>query len=108
MLEAGFPAMRSVLETNPVLWTLSWLSGYRFPTAAWMASVTQPTLVLHGDRDSVIPYRLGQRLFASIAGPKTFVTIAGGDHNDAVPRDPGRYWDAIRRFIATLSPRGGG
>ena len=102
VLEAGFPAMRSVLETNPVLWTLSWLSGYRFPTAAWMSSVTQPTLVLHGDRDSVIPYRLGQRLFASIAGPKTFVTIAGGDHNDAEPSAPEAYWTAVGTFAGRL------
>lgn len=102
ILEAAFPSMRAILETNPVLWLLSWLSRYRFPTADWMASVRQPTLVLHGDQDRVIRYRLGQRLFASLSGPKTFVTIPGGDHNEAVPPDPGRYWQAIRTFVEQL------
>jgi len=102
VLEAGFPSMRSVLETNPVLWALSWVSSYRFPTAQWMASVKQPTLVLHGDRDSIIPYRLGQRLYDRIPGPKTFVTIPGGDHNEPVPQDARGYWAAIHQFISLL------
>ena len=102
VLEAGFPNVRGVLETNPVLWTLSWFSSYRFATAAWMATVRCPALVLHGDRDSVIPYRLGQRLFASIGEPKTFVTIRGGDHNDASPADPDIYWTSIRQFVESL------
>ena len=38
VLEAGFPNVRGVLESNPVLWTLSWFSTYRFATADWMAA----------------------------------------------------------------------
>ena len=54
----GFRPCASVLDTNPVLWVLSWFSTYEFPTARWMSRVRAPTLVIHGDRDSVIPYRL--------------------------------------------------
>ena len=102
ILEAGFPSMRSVLETNPLMWALSWGSSYRMPTAEWMSGVTQPSLVLHGDRDSVIPYRLGKRLYAALPGPKRFVTIAGGDHNEPVPIDAAAYWREINAFVATL------
>ena len=103
ILEAGFPSMRAVVESNPLLWLLSWFASYRFPTADWMARVPQPALVLHGDRDSVIPYRLGQRLFDALPGPKTLVTIPGGDHNDPVPRVPETYWRAVESFVASLS-----
>jgi uncharacterized protein len=103
VLESGFPSMRSVLETNPVMWVLSWGSSYRMPTVDWMAGVRQPTLVLHGDRDSVIPYRLGQRLYAALPGPKTFVTLPGGEHNEPVPPDAEAYWRAVRQFTASLS-----
>ena len=107
VLENGFPHVRAVLETNPLLWGLSWLSAYRFPTAHWMTSVTQPALVIHGDRDSVIPYRLGQRLYSELRGPKTFVTIAGGDHNDAVPADSKAYWEGIETFVGGIAPASG-
>jgi fermentation-respiration switch protein FrsA (DUF1100 family) len=103
VLEAGFPTMRSVVAINPVLWTLSWFSSYRFPTAEWMAQVQQPVLVIHGDDDSVIPYHLGQRLYEQLREPKTFITIPGGDHNDAVPRVPEIYWQAVEDFIARLT-----
>lgn len=102
ILEAGFPSMRAVLETNPVMWALSWASSYRMPTAQWMAGVRAPALVLHGDRDSVIRYSLGRRLFESLPGPKTFVTLAGGEHNVAVPPDEPAYWRAIHAFVAGL------
>jgi fermentation-respiration switch protein FrsA (DUF1100 family) len=102
VLEAGFPSMRAVLETNPVLWLLSWVSSYRFPTAEWMTKVRAPVLVLHGDADSVIPFRLGRRLHDAIPGPKRFVTIPGGDHNDASPRSGEAYWDAVAEFVRSL------
>jgi fermentation-respiration switch protein FrsA (DUF1100 family) len=99
ILESGFPTMRSVLETSPIMWVLSWLSSYRFPTAEWMAAVSSPVLVLHGDSDRVIRYRLGQRLFDGLRGPKRFVTLPGVDHNDLAPPDWPLYWDAIRDFV---------
>jgi len=102
VLEAGFPSMRSVLETNRVLWTMSWLSSYRFATSIWMRSVQRPVLVIHGDGDTIIPYRLGQRLYNSLGGTKRMLTIRGGDHNDASPAEPERYWAAVRDFAASL------
>ena len=89
-----------MLETVPPLWVASWLSSYRFPTAQWRQSVGAAKLVMHGDADSVIPYRLGRRLFDQIPEPKRMVTIAGGDHNDLVPREEARYWKEVEAFIS--------
>ena len=105
VLEAGFPSARALFETNPVMYALSLFATYRFATADWMSAVRAPTLVVHGDRDRVIPYRLGQRLYEGLAGPKRFVTIPGGDHNDPAPADAELYWGAIRGFIASLPRR---
>ena len=65
----------------------------------------RPVLMLHGDRDSIIPFALGRELFEQIPEPKTFVAIPGGDHNDAAAPDPAAYWTAIDRFIAGLARR---
>ena len=100
VFESGFPSMRSVIETNPIMWVLSWLSSYSLPTAAWMANVQAPALVLHGDRDDVIAYRLGKRLHDRLPGPKRFVTLPGIDHNYPVPADWPLYWDAVLGFAA--------
>jgi uncharacterized protein len=103
IIEAGFPSMRAVVRTNPVLWALSWFSSYEFPTARWLASSQAPVLVIHGDRDSVIPYQLGRELHASLPGTTPFVTVKGGDHNDLEPADAATYWAAIDQFVSAIS-----
>ena len=102
VLEAGFPTARAIFERNPVMLLLSVFASYRFATAEWMSGVRVPALVIHGDADSVIPYRLGQRLYEGLRGPKRFVTIPGGDHNDVTPANPTLYWDAVAEFVASL------
>lgn len=102
VLEAGFPEARAIFAGSPVLSVLSHLSSYRFPTASWMAGVTSPTLVLHGTADSVIPFRLGEELYATLREPKRFHAIEGGDHNDTRPRDAEAYWKAVGQFVKGL------
>ena len=102
ILEAGFPSMRAVVRSNPIFAVLSWFASYEFPTARYMAQSRVPALLLHGDADRVIPYELGRELHDAIPGEKRFVTIKGGDHNDALPRDADTYWRAVEEFIASL------
>jgi pimeloyl-ACP methyl ester carboxylesterase len=58
--------------------------------------VTAPLLVVHGDEDTVVPIRLGERLYAKIQALKHFVRVAGGGHSDLGARAVG----AAKRFIA--------
>lgn len=103
VLEGSFPSVRALVRTNLVMAVLGWFSSYRFPTADLMAGVNRPVLVIHGDADSVIPFRLGEQLFSTLRGPKHFHRIAGGDHNDASPAEPDDYWNAVKRFIADVT-----
>jgi fermentation-respiration switch protein FrsA (DUF1100 family) len=45
-----------------------------------IAKVTAPVLIVHGDRDGVVPIALGERLYQLIKSPKRFIRIAGGNH----------------------------
>jgi len=45
-----------------------------------IGKVTAPVLVLHGDHDRVVPFALGERLYALINSPKRFVRFQGGGH----------------------------
>jgi len=105
VIESGFPDARSIVRSDPVLAVLSILASYRFPTAAYLQRAAKPILVIHGDADQIIPFTLGKRLFDSINGDKTFVTIRNGDHNDAQPADPATYWHGVDDFIGRLVAR---
>ena len=103
ILEASFASARAAVRSSPVLAGLSLLGSYRFPTTQFMKNVRAPALVLHGDRDSVIPFELGRAVYDALPGPKSFVVIRGGDHNDTVAADDG-YWPAVEGFVARLTP----
>jgi len=66
-----------------------------------IAKVTAPLLVLHGERDGVVPITLGERLFALANEPKRFVRFPAGTHVDL---DQHGALDAVRSFIAPTLP----
>jgi uncharacterized protein len=47
-----------------------------------IGKVTAPVLVLHGDRDDIVPIAMAERLYGLINTPKRFVRFAGIGHND--------------------------
>jgi fermentation-respiration switch protein FrsA (DUF1100 family) len=62
-----------------------------------IARVTAPVLVMHGERDTVVPIAYGERLYALIGAPKRFVRIANAGHND---KDEHGAPDIVRQFLA--------
>jgi hypothetical protein len=62
-----------------------------------IGKVTAPVLVLHGDQDQVVPFALGQRLYAMINAPKRFVSFPGAGHNDLGAHGA---VEAAKRFLA--------
>jgi fermentation-respiration switch protein FrsA (DUF1100 family) len=52
----------------------------QFRSDLHIGRVTAPVLVLHGDRDTVVPLALGERLYALINSPKRLVRFRGAGH----------------------------
>ncbi len=68
-----------------------------------IARVEVPTLVLHGDRDGIVPPAHGRRLFELAAGPTRLHVIEGAGHNDTylVGGEPyAEVWGAFLRETA--------
>jgi len=99
ILESGFVNARAAVRDSAILLLLSVFSSYRFPTAEFANRANQPVLVMHGNRDSVIPFARGRELFDALTVPKQFFVIEGGDHNDDVPRDADAYWSAVGSLL---------
>jgi fermentation-respiration switch protein FrsA (DUF1100 family) len=70
--------------------------GGRFDVSQRITRLTVPLLVAHGDEDEIVPYPLGERLFAAAPEPKRFVGVRGAMHNDVLGYPP--LLDAIAEF----------
>jgi uncharacterized protein len=68
----------------------------RFRSDERIGRVTAPVLVLHGERDTVVPIRYGERLYALISAPKKFVRLPDGHHSDL---DSHGAQAAVREFL---------
>lgn len=71
----------------------------RFNSLAALPEYAGPVLISHGDADEVIPYEHGRQLYEACSGPKQFITIPGGRHNDPQTDE---YRNALDAFIASL------
>ena len=99
ILESPFADVRSLFAGNPVMTVLGLFASYRFPTAEHLGGYHGPLLVLHGDADSVIPFRSGQLVHErAVSSAKRFVVLRGADHND-VHADHPEYWPAVDAFL---------
>ena len=54
-----------------------WLMRNRMPSVDRIRSIDSPVFIAHGDADRLVPFALGQQLFAAAAEPKMFVRLAG-------------------------------
>ncbi len=83
---------------------LASLAGRRFDSAAKIGRVRCPLLFFHGDRDEIVSYALGRRLFELAPDPKTFETLSGAGHNDTVEVGGRPYFARIGRFLDEVAP----
>jgi uncharacterized protein len=105
ILEAPFTSAREMARGPLAPVTLLWsvIARVHFDTRAKVAELNVPTWVVHGDRDGVIPVRMGQAVHAAARVPGELMLVRGAGHNDV--RDVGgdAYWSWLRRALASAS-----
>ena len=100
VLEAPFTSASDVAATIlPILGPVLVRSYDSMPKIRWLL---MPKLFMQGDRDEVIPLRLGQKLYAAAQGPKSFWTIQGAGHNDILSKAGLDYRQHLASFYASL------
>jgi abhydrolase domain-containing protein 17 len=96
ILESSFTSAFRVLTRIPLL------PFDRFRNLQKLAQVRAPVLVMHGRRDRVVGFHHGEALYAGARGPKRFLWVDDGDHNDLMLAAGAEYFDALRQFAALV------
>ena len=99
ILQSTFSSLRDVADVHYS--KLSWLvRPNKLDSVTQIAKYHGPLLQSHGDMDQIIPFTSAQKLFRAANEPKTFVTIAGSDHNDWLTDS---YLRRLDEFVANLA-----
>ncbi len=86
-----YPFLRHLLKTS---------ASYR--TLELITSLILPKLIIHGEKDEIIPLWMGEKLYEKAAEPKEFYLIKGAHHNDTYIVGGGQYYKKIKGFIDNI------
>lgn len=82
VLETPFTSAADVGASVYPFLPVRWLMKDQFRSDLRIKNVKAPVLILHGEKDSVVPIHFGERLFGMIAGEKRFARFKDGEHYD--------------------------
>ena len=100
VLEAPFTSANDVARiVAPVIGPML---VWGFDSRAKIGRIHVPVFFIQGDRDEVIPLRLGQALFAAAREPKSFWLVAGAGHNDIAETAGASYRQHLQSFYERL------
>lgn len=71
-------------------------------SAAILRGTHPPLLVLHGERDAVVPLHHGEELYENASGEKTLVSFPDAQHADIPMVAQDKFVEAIRMFLTEL------
>jgi fermentation-respiration switch protein FrsA (DUF1100 family) len=82
VLEAPYTSAVDIAAATYPFAPVRLLMKDQFRSDLRIGNVAAPVLILHGERDNIIPIRFGERLYALIKSPKRFVRFRNGSHED--------------------------
>jgi hypothetical protein len=99
VLEAGFPSAKRVVQEAMRLPGVWLVTRSEFDSARKLKQVRAPVLVAHCRQDPVIPFKLGEELYAAANQPNRFVAYPGDCHEPLYAADPRDYAARLRAFL---------
>ena len=80
VLNSPFSSAVDLAATHYWMLPMRWLLRDRYRSDLAIRDVHAPILIVHGDKDDIVPIILARRLFDLANEPKTFLCVAGGGH----------------------------
>ncbi len=82
ILDAPYTSMVDLAELHYPYLPSRYVMTERYDTRAYVGRIRAPLLVIHGERDDIIPVEMGREIFRLSAEPKKLVTLPGAGHSD--------------------------
>jgi fermentation-respiration switch protein FrsA (DUF1100 family) len=99
ILESAFTSTKGLARTMPLFSLISPFLPAHYNNLKKIERITVPKLIIHGNRDQIIPFNMGEDLFEAAPEPKAFYAVEGAGHNDTWLIGGSRYFETLNRFI---------
>lgn len=75
----------------------------KYASLSRIGQLKMPLLVIHGERDRLIPFAEGRALFEAAPEPKAWYLVSGAGHNDTYLVGGEAYFHQLRAFVTDLT-----
>jgi fermentation-respiration switch protein FrsA (DUF1100 family) len=97
---SAFTSMKDMARKVLPFFPTEMLLKHHFENETKIRSITCPTLIIHGKRDSIIPFGMSKRLEAAAKGPVKRICIDDADHNDLFEIGGEDMFKTVLEFIS--------
>jgi hypothetical protein len=98
VIESAFTSTKDMAKGMALFALFSPLLPAHYNNIEKIGRVSVPKLIVHGDRDEIVPFSMGQRLFEAAAGQKFFYPVKGAGHNDTFLVGGEKYIEVFAEF----------
>jgi hypothetical protein len=99
IVQSGFSSMVEVARRAYPFFPVGLLMVDRYENLPKVPRIGCPLLVVHGERDSIVPVDLGRKLFAAAVEPKEWYGVPHADHNDLIDAAGAEYYERLDAFL---------
>jgi len=105
IIESGFAYARPLLQLLGInMEALGIKEEEGFRNIDKISTFDKPTLIIHAEKDHIIPFSEGQALYdACPSRDKRLLMIPGANHNDVFLRGMREYMEAVKGLVEALS-----
>ncbi len=103
IIESAFTSVADLAARQYPVFPVRMLLRHRYDTAAALAGVEAPVMVIHSRDDEIVPLAHGRRLYRSAPRPRQWLELRGG-HDGAFLTSRERYQQALDAFLARYLP----
>mgnify|MGYP000868258237 CR=1 FL=1 len=100
IIESGFSCVTRLITHLGIMAPNPGLKSIEEANLEMIRQIRVPALILHGDRDTLVPMSEGKLIYDTLGSVnKQLLIIPGASHNDIIFYDLPRYFGAIEEFL---------
>lgn len=103
ILESAFPSIQAMADQH--YWGIPsrWVVEARFDLLGKLARLTLPKLIIHGERDTIVPLSLGRQVYHAAPPPKAWYLVRKAGHNDVPIVGGPPYYERFVSFATEVA-----
>lgn len=101
IMESSFTSYTDIAQKYYPYMPVRLFARYSFSAVDYIKKVHYPVLFVHSPDDDIVPFKLGQKLYAAANEPKKFIEISG-NHNEGFLHSGQVYYQGLKNWLKYL------